>query len=108
MYTWVTRTTAVEPKWLFPLKPGDLRQDLCVKSPFWSCWEVSEAMQLMGPSVKLINVESIVITLGSQPKINMVLCPLSKSLSICLTREQSSPVLNPIKAFSLQLSMQLF
>lgn len=69
---------------------------------------MSEAMQLMGPSVKLINVESIVITLGSQPKINMVLCPLSKSLSICLTRGQSSPVLNPIRAFSLQLSMQLF
>lgn len=56
-------------------KPGDLRQDLCIKSPFWSCWEVSEAMQLMGPSVKLINLESTVITLGSQPKINMVLCP---------------------------------
>lgn len=90
-------------------KPGDLRQDLCIKSPFWSCWEVSEAMQLMGPSVKLINLESTVITLGSQPKINMVLCPpLRKPLSICLTRGQSSPALNPIRAFSHQLSMQLF
>lgn len=90
-------------------KPGDLRQDLCVKSPFWSCWEASEAMQLMGPLVKLINLESTVITPGSQPKINMVLCPpLWKPLSICLTGGQSSPELNPIRAFSHQLSMQLF
>lgn len=56
-------------------KPGDLRQDLCEKSPPWSCWEMSKAMQSVGPSVRLINPESIAITLGSQPKANMVLCP---------------------------------
>lgn len=60
--------------------------------------DVQSAMQLMGPSVELINPESLAIALGSQPDINMVLCPLSQPLSIWPTRRQSSPALNPIKA----------
>lgn len=89
-------------------KLSDLRQDLCVKSPSWSCWEMSKAMQLMGPSVKLINLESIAITLGSQPNLNMVLCPLSQPLSSWLTRRQSSPVLNPVTAFSWTSYMEIW
>lgn len=38
---------------------------------------MSKVMQLMGPSVELINLESIAVTLGSQPKANVVLCPFS-------------------------------
>lgn len=83
-------------KWkrLFPLqlppKPRDLRQDLCVKSPPWSCWEMSRAMQLVGPSVELINPASPAITLGSQPKANMLLCPF-RSLWASVWQEGNIP-----------------